>query len=109
MPGLGISLCYRYGPEKKKERKGKERREEKRKEVEGRATSPSHQEAYSKPPYQLQSQGAGGTSEAREVTTLLSAKRRPLQKSIQMKKQRIMTQIREQGKKKEKQLSDQSP
>ena len=32
------------------------------------------EEAYSKPPYQLQPQG-GQTSEAREATTLLSAKK----------------------------------
>ena len=39
-------------------------------------TSSFHQQACSKPPYQLQPQG-GQTSEAREATTLLSAKRRP--------------------------------
>ena len=50
-------------------------------------TSPSHQEAYSKPPYQLQPQG-GQTPEVREATTLLSAKRRPHQKPIKKWKDR---------------------
>ena len=48
-------------------------------------TSPSHQEAYSKPQYQLQPQG-GETPEVREATTLLSAKRSPHQKPIKMKR-----------------------
>ena len=61
-------------------------------------SSPSHQEAYSKYPYQLQLKG-GETSEVREATTPLSAKRRPHQKPVKMKKQRTITQIREQGKK----------
>ena len=68
--------------------------------------SPSHQEAYSKPLYQLQPQG-GQTPEVRETTTLLSAKRRPHQKPIKMKRQRTVTQIREQEKTPENQLSDQ--
>jgi len=58
---------------------------------------PSHQEAYTKSQYQLQPQG-GQTSEAREAPTLLSAKRRPHQKPIKMKRQRTKTQIREQEK-----------
>ena len=45
-------------------------------------------------------------SEVREATTPLSAKRRPQQKPTKMKMQRIMTQIREQVKNTEKQLSD---
>ena len=65
-------------------------------------TSPSHQEVYSKPPYQLQPQG-GQTSEVREATTLLSAKRRPHQKPTKMKRQRTISQIKEQEKKKKKQ------
>ena len=48
-------------------------------------SSPSHQEGCSKPPYQLQPQG-GQTSEAREATTLLSAKRRPYKNTIQNEK-----------------------
>ena len=44
-------------------------------------TNPSHQEAYSKPLYQLQPQG-GQTQEAEEAVTLLSAKRLPHQKPI---------------------------
>ena len=38
------------------------------------------------------------TSEVTEATTLLSAKRRPHQKPIKMKRWRTITQIREQGK-----------
>uniref|UniRef100_A0A8D0V6K8 L1 transposable element RRM domain-containing protein n=1 Tax=Sus scrofa TaxID=9823 RepID=A0A8D0V6K8_PIG len=68
--------------------------------------SPSQQEAYSKPPYQLQSQG-GQTPEVREATTLLSEKRSPHQKPIKMKRQRTRTQMREKGKTPENQLSDQ--
>ena len=48
----------------------------------------------------------GKTSEAREATTLLSAKRRPHQKSLQKKRQRIMTQIRKQENPPGKQPSD---
>ena len=62
----------------------------------GRPQSP-HQEAYSKPPYQLQPQG-GRRPEVREATTLLSIKRSPHQKPIKMKGQRTITQIREKGK-----------
>ena len=68
-------------------------------------TSPSHQEAYSKPPYQFQPQG-GQTSEVREGTILLSAKRTPHQKPIKMKRQRTITQIGEKEKPPENQLSD---
>ena len=49
---------------------------------------------------------SGDRHQKQEATTLLSAKRRPHQKSIQHEK-RIRTQIREQGEKPEKQLSDQ--
>ena len=68
--------------------------------------SPSCQEAYNKPLYQLQPQG-GQTPEVKEATTLLSVKRSPHQKPIKMKRQRTITQIREQEKTPEKQLSDQ--
>ena len=68
-------------------------------------TSPSNQEAYSKPLYQLQPQG-GQTPEVREVTTLLSVKRSPHQKPIKMKRQRTITQMKEKEKNSEKQLSD---
>ena len=59
-------------------------------------TSPSHQEAYIKPQYQLQPQG-GKTSEVRDCTTLLSAKMSSHKKTIKikMKRQRTITQIRE--------------
>ena len=44
--------------------------------------------------------------EVREATTLLSVKRSPHQKPMKMKRQRTITQMREQGKTSEKQLSD---
>ena len=66
----------------------------------------SHQEAYSKPPYQLQPQGVGGqTSEPKGATTLLSAKRRSHQKSIQNEKAENYDSVKEE-KAPEKQLSD---
>ena len=71
----------------------------------GPVISPSHQEAYSKPPYRLQLQG-GQTPEVRETTTLLSVKRSPHQKPIEMKRQRTITQMREKEKIPENKLSD---
>ena len=68
-------------------------------------TRPSHQEAYSKPLYQLQPQG-GQTPEVREATTLLTVKRSPYQKPIKMKRQRTITQMREKEKTLENQPSD---
>ena len=65
-----------------------------------------HQEAYSKPPYQLQPPG-GRTPEVREATALLSVKRSPHQKRIKMKRQRSITQRREKGKPPENQLRGQ--
>ena len=63
--------------------------------------SPSHQEAYSKLPYPLQPQ-EGWTSGVQ----LLSAKRRPHQKPMKMKRQRTIPQTREQEKTPDKQISD---
>ena len=59
-----------------------------------------------KPPYQLQPQG-GQTPEVREATTLLSVKRSPHRKSIKMKRQRTITQVRKKEKNPENQLSHQ--
>ena len=69
-------------------------------------TSPSHQEVYSKPPYQLQPQG-GQTPEGTEATTLLPVERSPHQKPVKMKTQRTITQMREKEKSPENQLSEQ--
>ena len=60
-------------------------------------TSPSHQEANSKSPYQLHPQG-DQTSEVRGATTLLSAKRDHTKKPIKVKRQRTITWIKEQEK-----------
>ena len=67
----------------------------------GAGSSPSHQEACSKPPYPLQPQ-EGWTSGVQ----LLSAKRRPHQKPMKMKRQRTIPQTREQEKTPDKQISD---
>ena len=67
--------------------------------------SPSHQEAYSKAPYQPQPQG-GQTPEGTEATILFPVKRSLHQKPIKMKRQRTITLMREKGKPPEYQLSD---
>ena len=54
------------------------------------STSPSHQEAYSKPLYPYQPQG-GQTPKVRDATTLLSVQRSPHQKPIKTKRQRTIT------------------
>ena len=48
----------------------------------------------------------GQTPEVREVTTLFSVKRSPHQKTIKMKRQRTITQMKEKGKTLENHLSD---
>jgi len=68
--------------------------------------SGSLQEAYRKPPYQLQPQG-GQTPERREAKIVLSAKRTPHQKPLKMKRQGTITQIREKEKTPGKQLRNQ--
>ena len=69
-------------------------------------TSPSHQEVYSKPLYQLQTQGRQ-TPEVREATMLLPVKRSSHQKPIKMKRQSYNSDERERKKSPENQLSDQ--
>ena len=68
-------------------------------------TSSSHQEAYSKPLNRLQPQGGGHQKQERLQLYCLQ-KGDHTKNLYKMKRQRIMTQIREQEKNPEKQLSD---
>ena len=72
----------------------------------GQASAPPIRRPTASPPYRLQPQG-GQAPEVREATTLVSVKRSPRQTPIKMKRQRIITQMREKGKMPENQLSDQ--